>query len=52
MALAAELRTGHRGGASSAVCMHTRKGIGTQGSDGGEDSQEGLHSEETIDEWQ
>ncbi|KIJ04767.1 hypothetical protein PAXINDRAFT_21938 [Paxillus involutus ATCC 200175] len=32
--------------------MHTHKGISTQGSDGDEESQEGLHSEpETIDAW-
>ncbi|KAF8844772.1 hypothetical protein BDN67DRAFT_962732 [Paxillus ammoniavirescens] len=40
----------HRGGANSALRMHTRKGINTQRSDGGEESQ-GLHSEETIDGW-
>ncbi|KIJ05590.1 hypothetical protein PAXINDRAFT_21169 [Paxillus involutus ATCC 200175] len=40
-----------RVGANSALCMHTRKGISTQRSDGGEESQEGLHSEETMDGW-
>jgi hypothetical protein len=39
----------YRGGANRACCMHTHKGIRTQRSDGGEESQEGLHSEETID---
>jgi hypothetical protein len=37
-----------RGGADSAPCMHIHKGISTQRSDSGEESQEDLHSEETI----
>jgi hypothetical protein len=36
---------------SALLCVHTHKGISTQRRDGGEESQEGLHTEETIDGW-
>jgi len=46
-----QIRAVQRVGAITAVCMHTHEGISTQRSDGGEESQEGLHTEETIDRW-
>ncbi|KIK72506.1 hypothetical protein PAXRUDRAFT_836437 [Paxillus rubicundulus Ve08.2h10] len=37
-----------RSGANRTLCMHADKGRSAQRSDGGEESQEGLHSEEMI----
>ncbi|KIK75353.1 hypothetical protein PAXRUDRAFT_835703 [Paxillus rubicundulus Ve08.2h10] len=39
----------YSGGANRAPCMYTHKGISTQRSNSSNESQEGIHSEETID---
>ncbi|KIK77333.1 hypothetical protein PAXRUDRAFT_167214, partial [Paxillus rubicundulus Ve08.2h10] len=50
-ATTAQFHAVHAGGANSAHCMHTYKGIGTQRSDGCKETQGGLHSQERNDGW-